>query len=158
RPSPSEATRCTLGQGPYTPAFQILDGDMPQHIADRTNDEPSHTTLLGPYLRSNGACSAALYFLRASRSRTLPARPATGSRNNRRLINLSKLTVDTSCWGRYRTDSTNPDLGDTGFVQAVPTMNVGPHTAIPRTDADANNPVLSKAIAFTSGFHFAFME
>jgi hypothetical protein len=32
------------------------------------------------------------------------------------------------------------------------------HTAIPRTDADSNNPNLINAIAFTAGFHFAFIE
>ncbi len=37
-------------------------------------------------------------------------------------------------------------------------MNSGQHTAIPRTDADANNANLIKAIAFTAGFHFAFIE
>jgi hypothetical protein len=30
--------------------------------------------------------------------------------------------------------------------------------AIPRTDADANNANLINAIAFTAGFHFAFIE
>jgi len=37
-------------------------------------------------------------------------------------------------------------------------LNVGQHTAIPRTDADANNADLIKAIAFTAGFHFGFIE
>jgi hypothetical protein len=66
--------------------------------------------------------------------------------------------VDTSFWSRYRSGNENPDLGDTSFVQAVPSLNVGQHTAIPRTDADAANPNLIKAIAFTAGFHFAFIE
>lgn len=43
-------------------------------------------------------------------------------------------------------------------MQAVPTLNVGKHTAIPRTDADAAKPDLIKAIAFTAGFHFPFIE
>ena len=37
-------------------------------------------------------------------------------------------------------------------------MNSGQHTAIPRTDADANNANLINAIAFTAGFHFCFIE
>jgi hypothetical protein len=37
-------------------------------------------------------------------------------------------------------------------------LNTGQHTAIPRTDADANNANLINAIAFTAGFHFAFIE
>ena len=68
--------------------------------------------------------------------------------------------MDTSFWGRYRTDKKNPDLGHTftDSDQAVPSLNVRQHTAIPRTDADANNPNLINAIAFTAGFHFAFIE
>jgi hypothetical protein len=37
-------------------------------------------------------------------------------------------------------------------------LNSGRHTAIPRTDADANNADLIQAIAYTAGFHFAFIE
>jgi hypothetical protein len=37
-------------------------------------------------------------------------------------------------------------------------LNVGQHTAIPRTDADAGNPDLIKAIAFTAAYHFGFIE
>jgi hypothetical protein len=77
--------------------------------------------------------------------------------------------VDTSYWSRYRS-ITNPDV-DRGapFVQAVPSLGVGRHTAIPRTDADTAGSSLSsdntksitthlQAIAFTAGFHFAFIE
>jgi hypothetical protein len=37
-------------------------------------------------------------------------------------------------------------------------LNVGRHTAIPRTDADSQNGNLINAIAFTAGFHFGFIE
>jgi hypothetical protein len=60
--------------------------------------------------------------------------------------------------GRYRSDNQNPDLGDTSFAQAVPTLNSGKHTAIPRTNADSNNANLINANAFTAGFHFGFIE
>src|SRR4029077_6210837 len=85
---------------------------------------------------------------------------ATGSTKKGRLTNLTKLTVDTSFWGRYRSDNRNPDLGDSfsDADRAVPSLNNGLHTAIPRTDADANNANLINAIAFTAGFHFAFIE
>jgi hypothetical protein len=83
---------------------------------------------------------------------------ATGSTKKGRLTNLTQLTVDTSFWGRYRSNSTNPDLGNTSFAQAVPSLNTGKHTAIPRTDADASNANLINAIAFTAGFHFCFIE
>src|SRR5215468_2906747 len=157
-PSTGKAPVGTGGNLPYTTALQLLDGDMPQYIVDNTDDEFSHTNFLFAYLKSKGANTADLDLLVGSHFRTLPGSTATGSANKGRLTNLTKLTVDTSFWSKYRSDSTNPDLGDTGFVQAVPSLNVGQHTAIPRTDADANNPDLIKAIAFTAGFHFAFIE
>jgi len=81
--------------------------------------------------------------------------PQTG-----RLTNLKQLTVDTSWWTRYRS-TTNPDFGAT-FPNAVPSLNIGLHTAIPRNDdelGDPNNPSDHvKAIAFTAGFHFGYIE
>ncbi len=77
--------------------------------------------------------------------------------------------MDTTFWSRYRS-ITNPDF-DSGakFAQAVPSLAVGQHTAIPRSDADTDGSFLSgdntksltpflQAIAFTAGFHFAFIE
>ena len=68
--------------------------------------------------------------------------------------------MDTSWWTRYRS-TTNPDFGAT-FPDAVPSLNTGQHTAIPRNNAeldDPNNPSDHvKAIAFTAGFHFGFIE
>jgi hypothetical protein len=157
-PSTGKPPVGTGGNLPYTTALQLLDSDMPQYIVDNTDDEFSHTNFLFAYLKSKGANTAHLDRLVGPHFRTLPGSTATGSAKKGRLTNLTKLTVDTSFWGRYRSDSTNPDLGDTGFVRAVPSLNVGHHTAIPRTDADANNPNLIKAIAFTAGFHFAFIE
>jgi hypothetical protein len=46
-----------------------------------------------------------------------------------------QLTVDTSWWTRYRSRTGNPDLGDS-FPNAIPTLGVRRHTAIPRTDDD----------------------
>jgi len=157
-PSTGKAPVGTGGNLPYTTALQLLDGDMPQYIVDNTDDEFSHTNFLRAYLESKGANTADIDLLVGPHFRTIPGSTATGSANKGRLTNLTKLTIDTSFWGRYRSDSTNPDLGDTGFVQAVPSLNVGQHTAIPRTDADASNPDLIKAIAFTAGFHFCFIE
>jgi hypothetical protein len=148
----------TGGNAPYTAALQILDGDMPQYINDNTDDEFSHANFLLAYLKSKGASTPDLDLLVGTHFRTLPGSMATGSTKKGRLTNLTQLTVDTSFWGRYRSDDKNPDLGDTLFDQAVPTLNVGKHTAIPRTDADSNNTALINAIAFTAGFHFAFIE
>jgi len=67
--------------------------------------------------------------------------------------------VDTSWWTRYRIDKHNPDLDPNfTFPQAVPTLGVNQHTAIPRTDADTSDPNFLQAIANTAAFHFATIE
>src|ERR1700719_3428986 len=168
----NEVSGVNGGNPLYAAALQILDGDMPQYIHDNTDDEISHAACLGKYLESKGAESANLQPFRH-----LPSSKATGANQSfggdgGRLTNLMQLTVDTSFWARYRS-ITNPDF-DAGakFVQAVPDLAVGQHTAIPRTDDDtagssisadpANNPTSItahlQAIAFTAGFHFAFIE
>jgi hypothetical protein len=77
-----------------------------------------------------------------------------------------QLNVDTSFWTRYRSDANNPDL-DPNFVfaQAVnPSGGIKNRTAIPRNNADTAGSAIGnptdhlKAIAFTAGFHFAFIE
>jgi hypothetical protein len=147
------------GNAPYITALQILDGDMPQYITDNTDDEFSHQAFIRAYLVSKGADVEDIDLLAGPRFRTIPGSTATGSSGKRRLTNLTKLTIDTSYWGRYRSDDFNPDL-DAGskFDQAVPSLNTGMHTAIPRTVADEHNADLINAIAFTAGFHFAFIE
>jgi hypothetical protein len=148
----------TGGNAAYTNALLVLDGDMPQYIADNTDDEFSHANFLIAYLKSKAASTAELELLTGTHFRTLAGSMATGSTKKGRLTNLTQLTVDTSYWGRYRSNKTNPDLGDTSFDQAVPSLNIGKHTAIPRTDSDSSNANLIQAIAFTAGFHFAFIE
>jgi hypothetical protein len=147
------------GNAPYTAALQILDGDMPQYISDNTDDEFSHQAFIRAFLASKGASTADIDLLAGPTFRTIPGSTATGSSGKKRLTNLTQLTIDTSFWGRYRDDDNNPDLNaGVKFAQAVPTLNKGQHTAIPRTDADASNANLINAIAFTAGFHFAFIE
>ena len=139
----------------YTAALQILDGDQPQYISDNTDDEISHAAFLNTYLHSKGEKGVSL-----DAFRTLPSSQATRAQQIGRLTNLTQLTVDTSWWTRYRS-TTNPDFGAT-FPDAVPSLNSGQHTAIPRNNAeldDPNNPSDHvKAIAFTAGFHFGFIE
>jgi hypothetical protein len=136
---------------------------MPQYILDNTDDEFSHANFLLAYLKSKGANTEDLDGrdgLFGPHFRTLPGSMATGSAKKPRLTNITKLTINTSFWGRYRDDDENPDLDPNfKFVEAVPSLNNGqPHTAIPRTDDDSNDPDLIKAIAFTAGFHFPFIE
>src|SRR6516164_8178866 len=140
------------GNVPYTNALSMLDTDMAQYIHDNTDDEFTHQNFLNAYLVSKGADPVNL-----DKFRTLPGSSATGSSGILRLTNLMELTIDTSWWTRYRSDSGNPDFGDT-FPQAVPTLAVGKHTAIPRTDADTSDPTFLQAIANTAGFHFPTIE
>jgi hypothetical protein len=144
----------------YTLALTQLDSDMDQYIHDNTEDELSHELFINAYLASKGADTVDL-----DRFRTLPSSKATGAQQIGRLTNLMELTVDTSWWTRYRSRTKNPDFGDT-FPQAIPTLAVGRHPAIPRTDADVqpdsskpnNISDLTQAIANTAGFHFAWIE
>src|SRR5947208_374898 len=138
----------------YTAALAVLDEDMDQYIHDNTDDEITHHQFLNAYLVSKGAAPVNL-----EPFRTLPGSTATGSSGILRLTNLTQLTVDTSWWTRYRDDSHNPDLDPNfAFPQAVPTLGVNQHTAIPRTDADTTDPNFLQAIANTAGFHFATIE
>ena len=68
-----------------------------------------------------------------------------------------ELTVDTSWWTRYRSDSQNPDLGDT-LPQAIPDLAVGKHPAIPRSNDDLRPRKHLQAIANTAAFHFGTIE
>jgi Ferritin-like domain len=158
-PRGESAPRFNGGNAAYIAGLLVLDGDMPDYITDNTDDEFSHQAFLRAYLASKGASTAAIDLLAGPTFRTLPGSTATGSSGKKRLTNLTQLTIDTSFWGRYRDDDNNPDLNAAAkFAQAVPSLNKGLHTAIPRTDADSNNANLITAIAFTAGFHFAFIE
>jgi hypothetical protein len=148
------------GNAAYMAALQNLDGDMPQYIADNTDDERSHAAFLNAYLRSKGAPAVNL-----DEFRTLSSSKATGARQVGRLTNLQSLNVDTSWYVRYRSTK-NPDVGAT-FPQAV---KITHQPAIPLNDTDTPPnlpaPVPPKnrqearmqAIANAAGFHFAYIE
>ena len=159
----SEESGVNGGNPIYTAALQLLDGDMDQYVHDNTDDEFTHHRFLNNYLESKGAKAVDLTPLSAG----LPSSKATGAKQIPRLTNLTQLTVDTTWWTRYRSTA-NPDLG-AAFANAVPSLAQGKFTAIPRTDNDLGNSTLTdnnalsidnrlKAIAFTAGFHFAFIE
>ena len=142
------------GNEAYTEAIEVLDEDMPIYIHDNTDDEITHHRFLNAYLASKGAATVNL-----NPFRTLPGSSATGSSGKRRLTNLTQLTLDTSWWTRYRSSAHNPDLDpDFIFPQAVPSLALGQHTAIPRTDADLNHPKFVQAMANTAAFHFPTIE
>src|SRR6202045_3071096 len=149
---PGYPAQPTGGNPLYMQDLVPLDGDMSQYIHDNTEDELTHEVFINKYLASKGAPTVNL-----DQFRTLPSSKATGANQLGRLTNLMQLTVDTSWWTRYRSRNQNPDFGDT-FPQAIPSLAVGQHPAIPRTDNDANDANFFQAIANTAGFHFAFIE
>src|SRR5947199_114574 len=145
------------GNEAYTDALEVIEDEMQDYIHDNTDDEITHHQFLNAYLESKGAAPANL-----DAFRTLMGSTATGVNPDligHRLTNLTQLTVDTSWWTRYRDDSHNPDLDPNfTFPQAVPTLGVKQHTAIPRTDADTTDPNFLQAIANTAAFHFPTIE
>jgi hypothetical protein len=144
----------------YIAALSNLDGDMPQYIADNTDDELSHASFLNAYLKSKGAQPVDL-----DAFRTLPSSQATGAKNIGRLTNLMNLNVDLSWYTRYRSTQ-NPDFG----VKLNGPFTIRQEPAIPLNDTDTppnqSQPVppvtpqqsRMQAIANTAGFHFAYIE
>jgi hypothetical protein len=149
---PGYPAKATGGNPLYMQDLLPLDSDMSQYIHDNTEDELTHEVFINEYLASKGAEQVNL-----DQFRTLSSSKATGANQFGRLTNLMQLSVDTSWWTRYRSRTKNPDFGDT-FRQAIPTLAVGQHPAIPRTDNDANDANFFQAIVNTAGFHFAFIE
>ena len=145
------------GNEAYTDALEVIEDEMQDYIHDNTDDEITHHTFLNAYLVSHRAVPANL-----DQFRTLMGSTATGVNPDlvgHRLTNLTQLTIDTSWWTRYRDDSHNPDLDPSHvFPQAVPTLGVNQHTAIPRTDDDTKDPNFLQAIANTAAFHFPTIE
>jgi hypothetical protein len=140
------------GNRGYTRALEVLDEDMPQYIHDNADDEQSHADFINAYLEARGEQPIDL-----DPFRTVPGSKASGAAQVGRLTNLMELTVDTSYWTRYRSDSQNPDLGDT-LPQAVPGLAAGKFPAIPRDDDDLRPRKHLQAIANTAAFHFGMIE
>jgi hypothetical protein len=148
------------GNAAYIAALSNLDGDMPQYIADNTDDELSHAAFLNAYLISKGEEPVDL-----DAFRTLTSSQATGAKDIGRLTNLLKLNVDLSWYTRYRS-AKNPDFG----AKLKGPFTIENQPAIPLNDNDTPptqaQPVppatpqesRMQAIANTAGFHFAFIE
>jgi hypothetical protein len=148
---PVEADPTFKPMNSYQAAFMQLDPDGPQYISANAGDEQSHAAFLNAYLEFVGAEPVDL-----DQFRTLPSSKATGAQQIGRLTNLTKLSVDTSWYTRYR-GAINPDLGGTS-PQALPALSAGQFTAIPRTNADFAPRDHVQAIANTAAFHFGFIE
>jgi hypothetical protein len=132
----------------YQAAFMNLDPDGPQYVTSNTLDEVSHAAFLNAYLISKGAEPVDF-----DAFRTLPSSQAKGANQIGRLTNLMSLTVDTSWYIRYRSDS-NPDFGAT-YPQAIDLVNL---PGIPRNNDDFAPKNHVQAIANTAAFHFGMIE
>lgn len=135
-------------QNTYQQAFEFLDGDGPQYITSNTLDELSHATFLNAYLESKGEEP-----VNFDQFRTLAGSQATGARNIGRLTTLFQLNVDTSWYIRDRS-TTNPDFG-AKYPQALQIVD---RRAIPKADADFENPERIQSIANIAAFHFGAIE
>ncbi|HEV2730063.1 MAG TPA: ferritin-like domain-containing protein, partial [Terriglobales bacterium] len=137
----------------YTRALRRIDPNISQYIHDIADDEMSHQNFLNAYLVSNGADAVDM-----EPFRTLKGSTATGASGKLRLTNLMQLTINTSWWTRYRSSANNPDVNPITFEQAVPDLNNGQFTAIPRTDDDLQPHNHIQAIANTAAFHIPTVE
>jgi hypothetical protein len=114
------------GNPAYIAALSNLDGDMPQYVADNTDDELSHSAFLNAYLISKGEEPVDL-----DAFRTLASSQATGAKDLGRLTNLLKLNVDLSWYTRYRS-AENPDFG----AKLKGPFTIENQPAIPLSDSD----------------------
>ena len=155
------------GNPAYIAALSNLDGDMPQYIADNTDDELSHAAFLNKYLISKGAEPVDLDHFRRLRSSQ-----ATGAKDVGRLTNLLNLNVDLSWYTRYRSGR-NPDFGvhfkgpfTLPTLPGIPVNDTDtpPDTVIPAASPQSPGTAFTGAaarmqtIANNAGFHFAFIE
>jgi hypothetical protein len=111
-----------------------------------TEDELSHHEFINAYLKSIGADPVNL-----DEFRKIPSPHVTGLRQIGRLTNLTRLSVDTSYYTRYR-GTGNPDFGD-HFPQIATIIN---QPGIP-TKNGLDDDTLG-AIARVATFHFASIE
>lgn len=136
-----------VGNKKFAAALRRIDPSLIRYIQDDRDDERSHAALINSFLASIGEQPVNL-----DPFRTLPSVQVQGADQSRgRLTNLTKLTVDTSWYLRYRS-ADNPDFGAT-FPQLV---NIVDHPTVP---TQSNHSLLDlQAIAHSAAFHFAAIE
>lgn len=131
----------------YQRALRRIDQSLIRYICDDRDDERSHANLINGYLMSIGEEPVNL-----DAFRTLPSVPVQGADQNRgRITNLTRLTVDTSWFNRYR-GTDNPDFGDQ-FPQLVDIVG---RPTVPTSERLKDHEI--QAIAHSASFHFAAIE
>jgi hypothetical protein len=130
----------------YEDALADIDDHMVEYAVDVTEDELSHHEFINAFLASEGAEPVDL-----DEFRTIPSPPVTGLQQIGRLTNLTKLSIDTSYYNRYR-GTGNPDFGDK-FPQIA--------TIIDQPGIPTRNGMSARklsGIARVATFHFASIE
>lgn len=142
----SQYTELASGNAGFHDALSAIDPSLPRYIADDRNDERSHAASINAFLLSIGQPAVNL-----DPFRTLPSVRAAGAAQVGRLTNLTKLTVDTSWFNRYRS-AMSPDFGAT-FPQLVTINN---RSTIPTS----NNLTAGQlqTLAHSALFHFGAIE
>ena len=134
------------GNPGFKEALEKIDDDLGIYSIDTTEDELSHARFINAFLKSIGEEP-----VRLTQFETIPPPPVRGLAQVGRLTNLTKLTIDTSYFTRYRSVE-NPDFGFS--PPQIATITARP--AIPTSNA-LNDKQLS-GIAQTAAFHFPSIE
>jgi len=131
---------------PFRRALGAIDPALVRYICDDRDDERSHANLINAFLIAIGEQPVDL-----DAFRTLPSSPAPGADDYGRLTSLTRLTVDTSWYMRYRSAG-NPDFGDR-FDQIV---RIEKRATIPTEKF--TNLFEAQLLAHSAAFHFAAIE
>jgi hypothetical protein len=115
----------------YNKALRRIDRSLIRYVCDDRDDERSHAALINSF-------------------RVLPSVDVPGAEDRGRLTNLTRLTVDTSWYTRYRS-ADNPDFGAT-FPQLVEIQNR------PTIPTRSLSQAKMQGVAHSAAFHFAAIE
>ena len=134
-----------VGNRSYNKALRRIDRSLIRYICDDRDDERSHAALINAFLVAIGEEPINL-----DPFRTLPSVDVEGAEDRGRLTNLTRLTVDTSWYRRYRS-ADNPDFG-AAFPQLV---EIRDRPTIPTRSRPKERV---QGIAHSAAFHFAAIE
>ena len=148
------------GNPAYMAALSNLDSDMPQYIADNTDDELSHAAFLNAYLRSKGAQP-----VDSGRVPDAPQQQGQGSAAG------GAVDQPPVRQRRYQLVCPLSQQPESGSRRVVPqAVRIRREPAIPLSDSDTPPGMAApvppvgaqqtrmQAIANTAAFHFAYIE
>jgi hypothetical protein len=129
----------------YNKALGRIDRSLIRYVCDDRDDERSHAAFINSFLAAIDEEPINL-----DPFRTLPSVDVPGAEDRGRLTNLTRLTVDTSWYARYRS-ADNPDFGAT-FPQLVEIQNR------PTIPTRSLSQAKMQGVAHSAAFHFAAIE